>query len=268
MSSAPLAAFPPRAERLLRSGLLGISPGSRAAPTLASPHAIPTFGESRAKALPIGIRCIDEALPEAGLPRGAVVEIAAPRGLARATTLALGACASAQSAARLRAGASATGAWCAWIEPVATLFAPAVARAGVDLARLLVVRPTFDVLGRVAVRVAASRAFSVVVVDIASVPGSRSDAMAGAQNGRAAPIAGTSMDRWTTTVRRLALAIEGSDTTVVLLTDRHAARSMPLPTAMRLELDRPSEDALSLRIAKERRGRIMAPVRIPLPRSA
>ncbi len=57
---------------------------------------------SREKALPLGYQALDEALPGAGLPRGAVVEIASPRGLARATSIALMACASAQAEARLR----------------------------------------------------------------------------------------------------------------------------------------------------------------------
>ena len=192
-------------------------------------------------------------MPDAGLPIGAVVEIASPRGLARATSIALAACAAAQSEARLRGGDDATaGAWCAWIEPQATLFAPGVARAGVDLTRLLVVRPQLEALSRVALRVAASRVFSVVVVDAAGVPG-----------GAATPGAhDRSMDRWSTAVRRLALAVEGSDTTVILLTDKQAQRTMPLPVALRLELERPSEDRITLRVAKDRRGRVAPPASI------
>ena len=59
---------------------------------------------------------------------------------------------------------------------------------------------------------------------------------------------------------RLALAVEGSDTTVILVTDKQAPRSLPLPTALRLELDRPSADRLTLRVAKDRRGRVAPPV--------
>ncbi len=204
--------------------------------------------EARARALPLGLAAVDAALPDAGLPRGAVVEIASPRGLARATSLALAACAAAQAEARFRSGDEATpGAWCAWIEPGATLFAPGVLAARVDLGRLLVVRPSIEALARVAVRVASSRAFSVVVVDAAGVPGCSASA-------------GRSLDRWSTVVRRLALAVEGSDTTVILVTDKQAPRSLPLPTALRLELDRPSADRLTLRVAKDRRGRVAPPV--------
>lgn len=207
----------------------------------------------RAKALPLGLGSLDEALPEAGLPRGAVVEVAAPRGLARGTTIALAACASAQAEARQRGGRSTSGAWCAWIDPGMSLFAPAVARAGVDLARLLVVRPPSDALARVAVKVAESGAFSVVVIDTAGVPGVSQ---------------GERLDRWPNVVRRLALAIERSDSTVLLLTDRLAARSMPLPVAMRLEVDRTAEDDVSVRVAKERRGRVSAATSVKLAKSA
>jgi recombination protein RecA len=134
-----------------------------------------------------------------------------------------------------------------------SLFAPAVARAGVDLARLLVVRPPPDALARVAVKVAESRAFSVVVIDTAGVPGS-------SQSER--------LDRWPNVVRRLALAVERSDSTVLLLTDSLVARSMQLPVAMRLEVDRTAEDDVSVRVAKERRGRITAATPIKLAKSA
>jgi recombination protein RecA len=203
----------------------------------------------RAKALPLGLRPVDETLPEGGLPRGAVVELSAPQGLARATTLALSLCASAQAEARLRGENNTQGAWCAFLDPTESLFAPAVARAGVDLGRLLVIRPTLEDLARVAVRVAQSHAFSVVVVDTAGVPGGRAE---------------TRLDRWVTIVRRLALAVEGSDTTVLLLTDASASRAMPLPAAMRIELERLTEDRLGLRVAKDRRGRVTAPHSIEL----
>src|SRR2546421_6298879 len=75
---------------------------------------------------------LDAALPDGGLPRG-VVELAAPRALGGGTSIAL--------AAMRAAHARDARAWCAWIDPEATLYAPGVAAAGVDRARLLVVRP-------------------------------------------------------------------------------------------------------------------------------
>jgi recombination protein RecA len=208
---------------------------------------------ARAKALPLGLGKLDDALPEAGLPLGSVIELATPRGLARGTTIALAACASAQAEARLRGGRATEGAFCAWIDAGASLFAPAVARAGVDLSRLLVVRPPPEATARVAVRLAQSHAFKVIVIDTAGVPGS---ALA------------ERLDRWPTTVRRLALAIERSDCAVLLLTDSLAARSAPLPVAMRLEVERLSEDRVAVRVAKERRGRVSSPMPVELAKSA
>src|SRR5260221_13944921 len=74
---------------------------------------------------------LDAVLPDGGLPRG-VVELAAPRALGGSTSVAL---------AAVRAG-QARGAktWCAWLDPEATLHAPGVVAAGVDLVRMLVVR--------------------------------------------------------------------------------------------------------------------------------
>lgn len=205
---------------------------------------------TRPKALPLGLWQVDEALPDGGFPRGAVVEISSPYGLARATSLALAACASAQSEAKLRGGDESAAAWCAFLDPARTLFAPAVARAGVDLERLLVVQPSAEDLSRVAARVAASGVFAVVVVDLAGVPGQKSPQR---------------LDRWVNSVRRLALAVEGTETSIVLLTDTHAQRSMTLPVALRIEVDRASTDRLVLRVAKDRRGRVAAASSIALP---
>ncbi|WP_437679532.1 recombinase A [Sorangium sp. So ce131] len=227
-------------------------------------HTLPEF-EARAKTLPLSIQEINDALPEGGLPRGGVVELAAPRGLGRSTSIALSACAAAQTEARLRGTSATAGAWCAWIDPSGSLFAPAVARAGVDLGRLLVVRPPLEALAKVAVRVATSRAFSVVVIDVAGVPGAFGQ---GAGKGeRSAPAAGRreeDLARWVNVVRKLALAIEGSDGTILLLTDRQAARPMPLPVAMRLELEQVAEDRLTVRVAKDRRGRVTSPTTVVL----
>jgi recombination protein RecA len=204
--------------------------------------------EGRPRSLAVRFGGLDEALPDGGLPRGAVVELAAPYGLARATSIALSACAAAQDEAKLRGGEGTVGAWCAWLEPAAedaaektSLFAPAVARAGVDLARLLVIRPPLSALGRVAARAAQSRVFSVIVVDLAGVPGRRQEVR---------------LDRWVNTVRRLAMAVEGMETTVLLLTDALSPRALPLPVALRLEVERAAPDRLKLTVAKDRRGRV------------
>jgi hypothetical protein len=212
--------------------------------------------------LPVRFGGLDEVLPDGGLPRGAVVELASPYGLARATSIALSACAAAQAEAKLRGGEGTVGAWCAWLEPAheneavadqTSLFAPAVARAGVDLARLLVIRPSPGALARVAARAAQSRVFSVIVIDLAGVPGRRPEVR---------------LDRWVNPVRRLAMAVEGMETTVLLLTDALAPRALPLPVALRLEVERAAPDRLRLTVAKDRRGRVAPPRPVMLPRTS
>ncbi len=188
--------------------------------------------------IPLGLATIDSFLPDGGLSRGAVVEIAALPSLGQATSLALRACASVQRQAELRGGEPA---WCAWLDPSGTLYAPGVMAHGVALDRLLVIRPEAEALSRIAVRVVASRVFSVVVVDTLGVLGK---------------VPGLILHRWSSVVRRLALAIEGSDTSVVLLTDRNQSRQASLPASMRLEVEQQSPHNLGLRVAKERRGRI------------
>ncbi len=209
---------------------------------------------SRIAPLPEAVSAL---LPEGGLLRGGVVEIAASRGLAKSTSLALAACASAQAEARLRGGGVATqGAWCAWADATGSLNAPFAAAAGVDLTRLLVVHPPANKLAKVAVRMAESRAFSVLVIDTTGALG---------DHDRLRP---DEIGRWATTVRRLSLAIENSDRAIVLLTDLGAKRPMVLPVAMRIELERPTADRLVLRVGKDRYGRVTSKTSIPLAASA
>jgi recombination protein RecA len=196
-----------------------------------------------------------ELLPDGGLPRGAVVELASPRGLGRATSFALAACAAAQREARTRSGDARTvGAWCAFVDPWSSLHAPGLVQRGVDLSRLLVVRPSLEALARIAVRVVESQAFSVVVIDTVGTPGqSLGNRAFGSQELEER----VRLERWGTVVRRLAMAIEHRSTTVLLLTDALAARPMPLPVALRIEMRRrfAPADIVSLRVAKERHGR-------------
>lgn len=246
---------------------LPVAPGSapflKKIPGVSLGRPAPDLNEGRTRTLPVGFGELDEVLPDGGLPRGAVVELASPYGLARSTSIALAACAAAQAEARLRGGEGTAGAWCAWLEPQpdreasekTSLFAPAAVRAGVDLDRLLVVRPPAEALGRVAARVAQGRVFSVIVVDLAGVPGRRAEVR---------------LDRWVNPVRRLAMAVEGLETTVLLLTDALTPRALPLPVALRLEVERPAPDRLRLTVAKDRRGRVASarPVMLPRPIAA
>jgi len=69
-------------------------------------------------------------------------------------------------------------------------------------------------------------------------------------------------------VRRLSLAIEGSDRAIVLLTDLWSRRPMVLPVAMRIEIERPATDRMFVRVGKDRYGRVTSRSSIPLAESA
>lgn len=196
---------------------------------------------------------LDAILPDGGLPYG-IVEMA---------------CASPQTRARAWAGATAIvtstiahalgqddRALAAWIDPDRSLHAPGLLQAGIDVHRLLVVRPpppvSWSVLGRVAVKVVASGAFAIVVVDVAAHEARRTRDVSGGHE---------------LLVRKLALAAETSASTVVLLTEpaRMPPRTTPWPVAMRLDVTRVRE-GISLSIPKERRGRVRtAKVTLSLP---
>jgi recombination protein RecA len=208
---------------------------------------------------------LDAILPDGGLPRGAVVELSAPHALGGATSLALAAVTAGQGRNE--------DAWCAWVDPEGSLHAPGVVAAGVELSRMLVVRPPRPQLGRVAVKLVASGAFDVIVVDLHPVAQS-SPLSKGMDVRMDQPFVdrlnphekrthekrsgGGLRKEWAPEVfvRKLGLAAEPSAATVLLLTDSTQARAVPWPVALRLDLLRPSRRELSVRIAKDRRGRI------------
>ncbi len=194
---------------------------------------------------PSGLRLghpeLEQALPDGGLLRGAVTEFAVRDGSALSTSVALGACRSAQEEALAHGGEAA---WCAFIDASGTLHAPGVAQKGLDLSRLLVVRPDAEALKRVVVRLAESRVFAVLVVDLTGVPGRE-----------LCPNLGS----WPRVIRRLSMAIQGTQTTLVLLTEASAARPLPLPVAQRIELSRPDATHLKVQVVKDRQGRIGSP---------
>ena len=199
---------------------------------------------ARPAVLPLGSAELNAILPDGGLPRGSVVELSVTGGLAVATSLALAACRSAQDEAVAHGGAVP---WCAFVDPSSTLYGPGVVAAGVALERLLIVRPSVEALERTAIRLAESQVFSVIVVDTMGMPGAPLDVGLGA---------------WPRVVRRLTLGVEGSGSCVILVTDAEARRPLPLPVALRLELARTAEEKLSVRIGKERRGRVSGPHRV------
>jgi recombination protein RecA len=184
--------------------------------------------------LPWGIEALDALLPEGGLPRGAVVEMAVHGAAALATTLALKACRSAQQ----------RGAWCGFVDPSETLHAPGAGGLGVALDRLIVVRPPLEMLARVTLRMAESRALSLVVVDAMGTPEQPLDVHLGP---------------WVRVVRRLTQALQGTGSSVLLLTDKSAPRPLALPVTQRLELHRKNERELLLAVTRDLRGRLLPP---------
>jgi len=144
-------------------------------------------------------------------------------------------------------------AWCAFLDPDHTLFGPAVQASGVCLDRLLVLRPPRQLLAKVAVKVALSRIFSVVVVDVAAVPGATLSK---------ARTRSESMEAWAKVTRRLSLAVEKTPTTVFLLTRSEAERPSALPAAMRVELENAAPGSLVVRVAKEKFGRVSVPRKV------
>jgi recombination protein RecA len=117
---------------------------------------------------------------------------------------------------------------------------------------LLVLRPPRSLLGRVAVQVAAARIFSVIVVDVSSIPGASPREKHRFE----------SMETWSKVARRLALSLEKTETSLFLLTRAEAHRPVSLPVAMRLELDNVDRDRMVVRIAKEKFGRVTSPRQI------
>jgi recombination protein RecA len=227
--------------------------------------------------LPLGWPELERALPDRGLPCG-VIEIAAmPRLLPHrshsrwASTAGVpesmrGGATSIAIAAVSALQASDEKAWSAWITPshvkgriAPFLYAPALARAGVDLERLLVVRPPPQALARTVVKVAASGAFGLLVIDTPhpqDLCGGAPRRGAGSARRSSTRFEGRN-DGGAMVVRKLALAAEESGTTSLLLTSALASRALPWPVALRIEVERrPSslEDSLAIRVTKDRRG--------------
>jgi hypothetical protein len=200
-----------------------------------------SLGNPLRPGLVLGIAELDQVLPDGGLLRGGVVELGVCGGAALATSIALAACRSAQEEGRRRGVETP---WCAFVDPSRSLYAPGVVEAGVVLDRLLVVRPPLEAFSRVALRVVESQAFAAVVIDTAGVPGSSLS---------------TPLGSWPRIVRRLAMAVEGTEACVLLITDASMPRALPLPVAQRIELVRPGPEALRVRVAKDKYGRVSSP---------
>jgi recombination protein RecA len=90
-----------------------------------------------------------------------------------------------------------------------------------------------------------SRLFAVTVIDTLGVVGSG--------------LGSSDLFKWARGVRQLSVAVQGSPSVVILITDAAARRPLPLPVALRLELSRPSQNKWGVRVAKDKFGRLSAP---------
>jgi recombination protein RecA len=103
-----------------------------------------------------GVEEVDALLPSGGFPLGQAVELCGEAASGR-TSLALRAVAAAHKEHRL----------CAWVDGPKELYPPAAAAMGVDLSRLLIIRPKEpSQLAWTAVQLARSGAFACVVLDL------------------------------------------------------------------------------------------------------
>ena len=201
---------------------------------------------------------LEAALPGGVIPRG-VVEIASPR---------VHGCTSVALAVVRAAHARDARSWCAWIDPEGTLYSPGVEQAAIDRARLLVVRPPRAELGRIAVKVVASGAFDVVVVDVDAIAMAREDEQGGTEARRKRERVGGWNQRARRSVppevlvRKLAVAAEPSGARVLLLTDVLAPRAIAWPVTMRLEIE-PGDESMRVRVAKDRRGGVGVAKTVP-----
>jgi hypothetical protein len=151
-----------------------------------------------------------------------VTELRACGVAAGATTLALRACRATQSLHREQR--------CAFIDPSSCLFAPALTRLGIEMDRLIWVRPRWSELESVAALIADAHVVSLLVLDLQDAP-----ALAAHPANDAGLLA------------RLSLAVEGSQTSVLLVT-RSPRLDEPLApgVSLRVSTSRVSEHALQV----------------------
>jgi hypothetical protein len=110
------------------------------------------------------------------------------------------------------------------------------------------------------VKLVASGAFEVVVVDVDAIDGVAAPAR---QPERGGARASSPEQTHYLMVRKLALAAEPCGATVLLLTDSTRPRPAPWPVALRLDLSRPDARTLGVRVAKDRRGRVLPARAVP-----
>lgn len=173
-----------------------------------------------------GFARLDALLPGGGWPCNALTDIILPHAGIGELRLLL------PALARLSGGER----WIAVIAPPYVPFAPALAAAGVDLSRLLLVHP----------RTRAERLWSIET---------------GLRAGACAAVLGWVEDVAAAHRRRWQLAAEAGNAFCVLFQRRNLAHS---PAALRLQLTPAGKSALDINILKRRGGWPLGPVRLEL----
>lgn len=181
-------------------------------------------------ALPTGFAALDELLPGGGWPRGALTEVLLSRqgiGELRLLTPAL-------------ARQSQADGWIAWVAPPYVPYAAALAAAGIDLARLVVAKPSNDAdAWWTAEQALRSGACGALLAWLRAADERR--------------------------MRRMQLAAETGHTWGVLFRNARAAQDRS-PAALRLLLE-PVKDGLAVSILKRRGGPVNKPVVVAMPQA-
>lgn len=184
----------------------------------------PAAGD-RVWAVASGQRALDERLPHGGWPLGAVTELLlSSQGIGELQLLLP---ALAQLSRQDR--------WLVWIAPPYLPYAPALAKAGIDLARLLLIRHENSAQQYWAMEQALRSGACGAVLGWPAKPDNR-------------------------VLRRLQLAAEAGHAMGVFFRPEAAARQAS-PAALRLRLE-PSTDGLNIHILKRRGGWSSGPVRV------
>jgi cell division inhibitor SulA/protein ImuA len=181
----------------------------------------------RRDAVPTGFTALDRCLPGGGWPRQGLIEVLADRcGIGELSLLmpALAALCG-EDAAGDRHDAPASGGWLAWIAPPYQPYAPALAAAGIDLRRVLVVRPAES----------ASWAMEQAL-----------------RSGACSAVLGWVAPCEFQVLRRLQLAAEQSQCLAVLFRGASDAEAAS-PAVMRIALEN-RRDGLEVRVLKSRGG--------------
>lgn len=178
------------------------------------------------KAVPSGFAELDALLPGGGWPQGALTEIMMPRQGIGALRLLM------PTLARLSQGDR----WICWVAPPYIPYAPALANAGIDLSRILLVHPRGQQDGLWAVEQSLR------------------------SGNCAAVLAWPTLDD-KAILRRLQLAAESGDALGVLFRPRHFVQR-PSAAALRIELAPEIDSSLSVSILKRRGGWAVGPVHL------